>query len=425
MKWAKRAGALAASLCLLAGCGASPAGVEELLRAPQLDGQQDQVEKALIAYLGETPQMKYPTTGEHLSPFVFDDWDGDGVTDAAALYVSAAKGQNVHLAVLEMVDGEWTVTQEREGLSTSVESLETAALRGAQGTQLLVGYAGASGEKYLAVYSYQNETLNEVFHQAYSQYELRDISGSGGSDLVIIGPETGSGLQLQMLTAQDGQFAPVMTPVSVGAQFTTCDGLYTSRGDDGSYYLILDGQTGSANTLASMILYYDARLQQLVTFHPITVEDLFDATQRYSTLLKSQDIDDDGAVEIPTQLDGAGLDNLAVNRLSFVAWMDYTSEYQQEKSFGVADLEYGYYLELPAAWREDILITDGDETDSWQVRSADGEQLYLTVRVAGPGAQGSGYVLLGNIGARKVQARLGPAAQQVSVTSLTRGFRVL
>ena len=317
MRWIKGAAALAA-VCLLAGCGAAPAGVEDLLRAPQLDGQQNEVEKALIAYLGETPQMKYPTTGEHLSPFVFDDWNGDGVTDAAALYVSSAKGQNVHLAVLESVDGAWVVTQEREGLATSVESIETASLRGAEGSQLLVGYAAASGEKYLAVYSYQDQTLNEVFHQSYSQYELRDISGTGGNDLVIIGPETDSGLQLQMLTAQDGQFIPVMPPLAVGNQFTSCEGLYTSKGDDGSDYLILDGQTGSANSLASMILYYDARQQQLVTYHPITVDDLFTATQRYSSLLKSQDIDDDGTVEIPVQLDGAGMENLAVNRLSFV-----------------------------------------------------------------------------------------------------------
>ena len=148
--------------------------------------------------------------------------------------------------------------------------------------------------------------FRSVFHQSYSQYELRDISGSGGNDLVIIGPESESGLQLQMLTAQDGQFIPVMPPLAVGNQFTSCEGLYTSKGDDGSYYLILDGQTGNANSLASMILYYDARQQQLVTYHPITVEDLFTATQRYSSLLKSQDIDSDGAVEIPTQLDGEG-----------------------------------------------------------------------------------------------------------------------
>lgn len=424
MKRAKIA-AIVALAGLLAACGGTPTGVEELLRAPQLSGQQNQVEKALIAYLGETPQMKYPTTGENLSPFVFDDWDGNGTIDAAVLYVSSAKGKNVHLAVLEMRDGAWTVTQEREGLSTAVESIETAALRGAEGTQLLVGYTSGAGEKYLAVYSYQDETLSEVFHQPYAQYELRDLSDSGGSDLVIIGPESESGLQLQMLTAQDGQFIPVMPPLAVGNQLISCEGLYTSRGNDGSMYLVLDGQTGSANTMASLILYYDARQQQLVTYHPITVEDVFTATQRYSTLLKSQDIDNDGAVEIPVQLDGAGMENLAANRLSFVAWMDYTTEYRQEKCFGVADLEYGYFVRLPDAWKGRILLTDGDEPDSWQVRSADGESLYLTVRVVQPNVPAGGYFQLGNMGAQKVQAYLGADQQDVRSSWLIQGFRTL
>ena len=44
MRWFKGAAALAAA-CLLAGCSAAPAGVEDLLRAPQLDGQQNEVER--------------------------------------------------------------------------------------------------------------------------------------------------------------------------------------------------------------------------------------------------------------------------------------------------------------------------------------------------------------------------------------------
>ena len=421
----KRALAALAAVCLLAGCGAAPAGVEELLRAPQLSGEQNRVQQALAAYLGEAPQMKYPTTGENLSPFVFDDWDGDGATDAAALYVSAAKGQNVHLAVLEQGEDGWAVTQEREGLSTSVESVETAALQEGTGAQLLVGYASASGEKYLAVYTYRDATLTEVFRQPYSQYELRDISGGGGSDLVIIGPESGSGLQLQMLTAQQGQFLPVMPTLEVGSQFTSCEGLYASRGDDGSDYLILDGQTGSANTLASAILYYDARQQQLVPYQPITVEDMTAATQRYSNLLKSRDIDGDGTVEIPTQLDGGGMENLAAARLSFVAWMDYTTEYEPVKSFGVADLEYGYYLELPGGWQGEIMLTDGDEADSWQVRNAATGELYLSVRAVDRSTPVGAYFQIGRIGANIIQARIGASRSELTSSVLIGGFSAL
>ena len=60
-----------ALLAVLAGCDFSVSmggNVEELLRAPQPTRLQSAVQKALVGYLGETPQMKYPRGGEELSP---------------------------------------------------------------------------------------------------------------------------------------------------------------------------------------------------------------------------------------------------------------------------------------------------------------------------------------------------------------------
>ena len=45
---------------MMSGCSYSfgASGVEDLLRAPQFSGQTNQVQKALTAYLGESPQLK-------------------------------------------------------------------------------------------------------------------------------------------------------------------------------------------------------------------------------------------------------------------------------------------------------------------------------------------------------------------------------
>ena len=67
-------------LAVLAGCDFSVSmggNVEELLRAPQPTQLQSAVQKALVGYLGETPQMKYPRGGEEISPIVLRDLDGD------------------------------------------------------------------------------------------------------------------------------------------------------------------------------------------------------------------------------------------------------------------------------------------------------------------------------------------------------------
>ncbi len=421
----KRIVSAALAACLLAGCSNQPTGVDDLLRAPQFGGSLQKVQKALTSYLGEAPQLKYPNLsidGEAVSPFRMEDFNGDGKQDAAVFYVSAAKGQNVHMAILEQKStGEWFVTQEKEGLAPAVESVSTAELQQDEGRQLIVGYAGSSGEKYLAVYAYGDSTLSEVLTQPYSQYQLHPLSSTEASDLVVIGPEQPAPLQLQLLTAHEGRY-DLAQQLTLREEFVKCSGLYPSEGEDGSRFLILDGQT--ATGLASLILRYDNSQQQLENFTPTTETDLFGATQRFSSILHSADLDGDGRVEIPCQTETEGVGALTVNKLTIVSWMDFTSAREQEKRFGVADLEYGYFLALPSEMKGNILIVSGDEPDSWQVRSLDGEKLYITVRVVAPHVQGSSYVRLGNIGAQKVQARVAPGSG-VTANELVGGFYVL
>ena len=80
----------AAAPCLaalaLAGCSGLPgADIESLLRAPRLSGEASAVQKALNSYLGGVATLRYPATGDFLSPFLFGDWDGDGAEEAAVL----------------------------------------------------------------------------------------------------------------------------------------------------------------------------------------------------------------------------------------------------------------------------------------------------------------------------------------------------
>ena len=95
----KLALALVFSALLLTGCS-SYGDVETLLRAPQLSGESSALQKALNSYLGGSATLKYPASGDFLSPFAFGDWDGDGEDEATVLYTADTTGSNVCLAVL-------------------------------------------------------------------------------------------------------------------------------------------------------------------------------------------------------------------------------------------------------------------------------------------------------------------------------------
>ena len=101
--------------------------VETLLRAPQLSGESAALQKALNNYLGGSATLKYPASGDFLSPFAFGDWDGDGTDEAAVLYTTDTTSSNVWLAVLEPTgESSWRVSRVVEGLTSEVQSFSAA-----------------------------------------------------------------------------------------------------------------------------------------------------------------------------------------------------------------------------------------------------------------------------------------------------------
>ena len=413
-RWAALACVL---LCLaLAGCSALPgerAQVEELLRAPKLSGDYGDVQTALNDWLGESAQLKYPMQGELLSPFLLQDLDGDGQMDAAVLYTTA-QSTNVCIAILQKTDADgWQVRQNVEGLSDTVESVGLAQLQPGDGAQLVVGYLSAQGDHYLAVYSYAQNQLSTILEQQYEQYLVEDITGGGNQDLILMSTLEDGGVQIELLTVdRDGSFQQVAVMGLSADKFSGCASVAAGLGADGKHYLVLDGWTGiSGNNLATVLLRFDEESQQMIPADQISTSELYNASLRNVPNLVSRDLDGDGTVEIPTQPDEAGLLNMSQSRrMDFIVWMDYTSP-TPEKSFGLLDEETNCYIELPAEWEGNLLLTDSTEIDAAvELRTVDENELVLTLRLVSASASAAGWTRLGVVASRQMQAKLGEGA---------------
>ncbi len=414
----KRLRMLCAVLCaavLFSGCSSIRYGsvqVEELLRAPQLSGDYGELQAALNEWLGESAQLRYPLNGELLSPFLMSDWDGDGVQDAAVLY-TVAQLPNVCLAILQRDDaGKWQVCGSVEGLSDTVESVRFAKLQDIDADQIVVGYSSSQGDEYLAVYAYKDGAVETILEEPYGQYLIEDITGTGHEDLVLLSTDEEGAVQIELLTAdRDGSFQQVAVTGLSPDRFTGCASLAVGTGADGGHYLVLDGWTGASGTnLASVLLYFNEETQQMEQAHLIDADTLYEASLRNVPTLTSRDLNGDGIVEIPTQPVQAGQISLSQSRrVDFIVWMDYTSR-RPKKSFGLLDEEYGFYLELPAAWEGNLLLTDGEEEGVMELRDLTGELLYMSLRVAGLTENSDGWTRLGLLASRQVQVRLEPDA---------------
>mgnify|MGYP002516629632 FL=1 len=420
MNWLKKLHRwlVACVLCclLLTGCNINISlpenrQVEDLLRAPQLAGDYGALQSALNDWLGESAQLKYPLQGELLSPFVLQDFDGDGVQDAAVFYTTA-QTTNVCIAILQKdAEGSWKVRQNLEGLADTVDTIRLAQLQAGGATQLVVGYVASQGDNYLAVYSYTNGELSAILEQSYEQYLVEDITGGGNQDLILMSTLEDGGVQIELLTVdRDGSFQQVAVMGLSADKFSGCASVAAGMGADGKHYLVLDGWTGiSGNNLATVLLHFDEESQQMVPAAQISSQELYNESLRNVPNLVSRDLDGDGTVEIPTQPDEAGLLNMSQSRrMDFIVWMDYTSP-TPEKSFGLLDEETNCYIELPSEWEGNLMLTDStDVKDAVELRTVDENQLVLTVRLAANNANATGWTRLGMVASRQMQAKFGP-----------------
>lgn len=416
---------------LLAGCSAA-GDVETLLRAPQLSGESAALQKALNSYLGGSATLKYPASGDFLSPFAFGDWDGDGTDEAAVLYTTDTTSSNVWLAVLEPNDNGWRVSKTIEGLTSEVESFSAAHLKDTTSQQLLTGYVSPQGDQYLVVYQYDGSTLSTVISKSYTDMIVADFTGKGDTqDLVLALPPDSElgGVTLQLLTANDGEFRSTQTLNLGEGVYSRCAALHAGTGNDDAMYLVMDAWTGTSSLVSDIILY-DETTGFLQPYRPNGMSDIQRATLRYHANLLSRDIDDNGTVDIPVEIDDGGtLQTPMDKRLTFLLWKDYTSPTGGNSRFGIYDNEYDLFMELPESMHGSVMIRSNQSGTGWLICNAEGTTVYCEMRVVDPAdnaATGTGnYLRIANIGSQQLQARVVTPYYGLSLDSISKNTVLL
>ncbi len=398
--------AAAGAALALAGCsGASLTGrnVEELLRAPRLSGTQSAVQEALSRHLGDTMQLKYPRGGDEMAPFLFGDFDGDGQTEAAALYAQTADAKNAGLAVLEQTDDGWQVAGALEGLGAEVAQVDTAQLDG-EASALLVGYANANlTEKYLVAYRYDGEELRAAVQQPYEAFLAADVLGEGAPQLAVVAPATEPGaMTLALYAVRSGQLTQLQN-VALDERLMHCTSLaetaYLSRRG------LLVSATLSSSGAAEQLLAVQAG--RLASWPADGSADVVEETTRALTALTARDAGPGAAA--PAVRVAAG-ENLSTRTHYWVEWRNYLAE-DPVMEFGLYDAQTGVYVRLPAAWRNTASLQDGTAENSVRVCDGEGRTL-LTLRTQGQQEDAGGWQVLAERQDIRVLARFSGACAQ-------------
>ncbi len=427
---------------LFAGCSALNANVDELLRAPLLEGGYTDLQTTITNTFGKNAHLEYPSKGELLSPFLFGDWNGDNIEDAAVFF-TLPDIPNVQLAVLyKDNEDNWKISDVSALLSDTIEQLQTISIQNNSKNEILITY-DFQNQKYMSVFSINdNLELNKILESQYTQFLLEDFTHDNCDDLVIVleqtlattqapnSSETTSGtiqentvpttssptvqtatnLQLLLLTYNENDFIHTQITGLNAEQFTGYAQISVSRHSSGVAHLVIDGWTSNANDhLASSIISFNEETVQFENAILLGTSDLYADSQRYIRTLLSQDIDGDGIIEIPTQTNNEEtstyLNYVQHKQISFVRWMDFTKPYSQ-KSFGIYDDEFGFYMELPWELEGEVLLTDGEISGTIEIRDLTGETLYASLSV-GDTAHSLAWQKIGTASSQNIYIKLG------------------
>lgn len=353
---------LLAALCAaavateLTGCGSvSSFGVDGLLEAPKLTGEQTAIHETLISSVGKNIMLKYPKNGDNRSAFVITNIDSENSDEALVFYErsNASSGEGgIRVNVLDKdSDGNWESVYDLAGSGTDVDRISVSTL-GQNGVKnIIVGYLTMNmNEKYLQISTYDRKAFDPVKYQdTYSIMEIFDIDKDGYNEIVTVLNNSADASSSASVIQSQGQDIEKTDSVAMAPDTVTVSNSTVGLVDEETPGLFVDCLKSNGNLQTEIIYYKYGKLQNPMLQIP---DQLLEKTVRPAGYF-SVDIDGDNIVEIPSAELMPGHESLPdEEKLYLTSWWSYNDYYTLEKEYtGYYSIAGEYAMMFPKRWQ--------------------------------------------------------------------------
>ena len=347
------------SLCLLitaSGCGftLSP---EELYSLPQLPAEYTELNNSINQVIASGAEYAAPISGSNIQPVQLEDLNGDGEEEAVAFFRNAEDENPLKIYIFTAREDIYEQTAVIEGTGTSIYSIAYEDLDQDGWKELLVGWRVNTDIQALSVYTLRTgEPVELVRGTSYVRYAVNDLNQDGLWELVVFrADEEGNGLA-DYYCWQEGEFQ-----IRTSARITSTMAELSQQGrvksgvlTDGVPALFVVGVEESS-TMATDIL--TVKNGELVN---ILLSDVTGVSSEVADFcsLYPEDINGDSITEVPRSVTVPSLAGQGSGACRRIDWYAYDSTGAGTAVMSTYhDIEDGWYLHLPDAWQDQILIT--------------------------------------------------------------------
>ncbi len=359
--------------CFFSGCNINLSSVDVLMRPPKLSGENSLLQQTFESTVrdSESIVMKTPVSGDNRSSYLLYDLDNDTVREALVLYSDPIKDDLVYVTVFKFINDKWSFVSTIKGRSSEIYSVDFADINGDGRFEILMSWSqvisgdsftpasmGSSGEKLLTIYSYNGSSTTLLKNEAYSKLLVEDINNDSADELFILNISLTNQEKLTSgrIVAFDKEYSieqelKFQLTGMLEVHNIVCDTYLSS--DETHTRVYIDGSISESGIITEVIdikhndfsislPFYESN----ISAQPLTLRDV---------RVYSQDIDNDGVVEVPVIEKLPGGIKLSVTddektTLNLTVWSEIDNNQIVVDSKCLLNGTYGYMFVYPEDW---------------------------------------------------------------------------
>lgn len=340
----------AAFLCvMLCGCDMFTVDTDQLLSPPELTGDMYPIQQALNESAGSGYTLKYPSSGDRRSAVILEDINGDNTFEAFAFYSTVSEEtSNMHINVICRVsEDEWRSVAVQSIAAGGVDRVDFCDLDGDGIKEILVGWEiYGSSEKQLAVYSLSGDVLSQRMLQQYTHFLCCDLDENGLDEVFV-----------QLLNSSESSNSASLFSIDESGVSRIAGCIMDSSVETAYEPVVSTLSSGKPAVYIDEIKGIGAITEVLCFSKGSLVNNLLDSggsMQNSLTLrsasLRSEDINNDGIIEIPVARELPSAFNSSSEKLYYTDWCSFNGEKLTEKMVTAVNTADGYYIIIPEKW---------------------------------------------------------------------------
>lgn len=382
---------LLAMVLLCAGCSLD---VEQFLRPPKTQGEQQAVQRALETYIRDSGQsgsrytLCYPVEGQHTAAFILCDADGKPTdnddTDAAlavAFYAMSVTPNDTHINMLRRQGDEWVSVADIVGASSDILQVAFGDLDGDGTRELLTGWDTYNSRDHrLKVFSMSEGLKKLSDDRLYTRLFTGNLTANDQDSLLLLRIAGNGEVYASLETMQKNRLAS-MGRVFLDGQIQQFTAMTLCRLTDDVNGLYIDAIKGTDTAVTELVYYDEDGLHAPFCDQRSMVNT---ATARPSGFAM-RDVDGDAVVEIPncTLLPTHTVEESMADyayRTDWIRWEYETREFVPSLS-AILNGEDGYLIALDEQLRDTVTTTYATESRELTILSMEDARVLMRLRV--------------------------------------------